>query len=205
VDLPVFALHTVLFPGLPMGLRVFEPRYRRLLRDLGPDGTFVVAAIAHGQEVAGDAEVYRVGVTVATAAPEDLPDGTVGLDIVGRDRVALVEALTNEPYPVWHVEPYPDEGGAGTDQVEAASEAFRRYLRAIGETGAPALPHDPVVASFALAAAAPGLLPLRQQLLEAPGAGARLEQVRTLYANEARLVRALGAGAAGPDPAVNPN
>jgi uncharacterized protein len=205
VDLPVFALHTVLFPGLPLGLRVFEPRYRRLLEDLGPDGTFVVAAIAHGQEVAGDAEVYRVGVTVATSTPEDLPDGTVGLDVVGRDRVALVEMRLHDPYPVWHVEPYPDEGGAGTDQVEAASEAFGRYLRAIGETATPAIPHDPVVASFALAAAAPGLLPVRQQLLEAPGAGARLEQARAIYADEARLVRALGAGAAGPDPAVNPN
>lgn len=195
----------MLFPGLPMALRVFEPRYRRLLEDLGPDGTFVVAAIARGQEVAGGADVYRVGVTVGTATPEDLPDGTIGLDIVGRDRVALIEAVTHEPYPVWHVEPYPDEGGAGTDQVELASEAFGRYLRAIGEEATPALPHDPVVASFALAAAAPGLLPVRQRLLEAPGAGARLEQVRALYADEARLVRALGAGAAGPDPVVNPN
>jgi Lon protease-like protein len=205
VELPVFALHTVLFPGLPMALRIFEPRYRRLLEDLGPDGTFVVAAIAHGQEVAGQADVYRVGVTVATAAPEELSDGTIGLDIVGKERVALVEALALEPYPVWRTEPYPDEGGAGTDQLEAASEAFGRYLRAIGEDAVPALPHDPVVASFALAAAAPGLLPVRQRLLEAPGAGARLEQVRALYHDEARLVRALGAGAAGPDPAVNPN
>ena len=53
MEMPVFALHTVLFPGAAMGLRVFEPRYLALMDDVLPAGTFAVVAIRHGQEVGG--------------------------------------------------------------------------------------------------------------------------------------------------------
>ena len=52
MDLPVFALHTVLFPGQRMALRVFEERYLLMMEDVLP-GPFVVVAIRKGQEVGG--------------------------------------------------------------------------------------------------------------------------------------------------------
>jgi hypothetical protein len=111
-----------------------------------------------------------------------------------------------DPYPVWHVEAFPDEGGAGTDDVQGAGEALLAYLEAAGGTRRrPAVPHDPVVASYVLAAAVPGSIPERQALLELPAAGERLHAVRSVFRRETALVRALGAGAGGAGLEVNPN
>ncbi|MCA1558515.1 MAG: LON peptidase substrate-binding domain-containing protein, partial [Acidobacteria bacterium] len=33
-ELPLFPLPVVLFPGVPMPLHIFEPRYRRMLEDI---------------------------------------------------------------------------------------------------------------------------------------------------------------------------
>lgn len=204
--LPVFPLHTVLFPGLPLALRVFEERYRSLLDEVLPDGSFVVAAIRHGREVGGPAEPYRVGVVVTITDHETDEDGSSRLEVQATERVALIEPVPADvPFPRWRIAAYPDEGGAGTDDVEAATESLRRYLTAIGEEARPIVPHDPVTASWAIAAAVPGLVPDRQDLLEVPGAGERLARARERLSTEARLVTTLGSGVAGADPAINPN
>jgi len=208
MEMPVFALHTVLFPGQAMGLRVFEPRYRALMDDVLPAGTFAVVAILHGQEVGGSYEPYRVGVTVGLEAHDRDEDGSHRLRIVGRDRVALVAPTRQDPYPIWQVEPYPDEGGAGTDAVEAAAVALSSYLSATGEPAGgqvASIPHDPVAASYVLAAATPALVPTHQSLLELAGAGDRLVAVRGIFRHETALVRALGAGVGGAGLDVSPN
>lgn len=205
-DLPVFALHTVLFPGAHLALQVFEERYLGLMDEVLPDGRFVVAAIRRGQEVGGPAETYRVGVIVGVEDYEASTDGSFRLQVLAGERVALIERSSDPaPFPRWRVEPYPDEGGAGTDDVEAAGRALRTYLEATGDRDRPVLPHDPVAASWAVAAAVPGLVPTRQALLEVAGAGERLRRAREVFDVEARLVRALGSGSAGADPVVNPN
>ena len=207
MERPVFALHTVLFPGQPLTLRVFEDRYLRLMDEVLPDGSFVIAAIQRGREVGGPAETYRVGVTVGTTNHGTIVDGSLWLEVRATDRVALIEPVSpGGPFPRWRVAPYPDEGGAGTDDVEAAAGALHRYLSATGEEDArPIIPRDPVTASWAIAAAVPGLVPDRQSLLEAPGAGVRLARARDRLAIEARIVTTLRSGVAGADPAVNPN
>lgn len=212
MELPVFALHTVLFPGASMGLRVFEPRYLALMDDVLPAGSFAVVAIKQGREVGGDYEANRVAVTVAIDAHSIDEHGTHLLRVMGRDRVTLVAPVSDEPYPVWTVEPYPDEGGAGTDDVEAAIAEMDRYLVATEaaerrRTPEPpdlpeardvtAAPHDPVAASYLLAGATPGLVPNHQALLEIPGAGERLAVVRATFRRETALVRTLGAGVGG--------
>ena len=203
---PVFALHTVLFPGQQMALRVFEERYLLMMEDVLPQSAFVVVAIRKGQEVAGPYEAHRVGVTVHIEDYELDEDGTYVLRIAGGDRVALIAQESWTPYPRWRVEPFPDEGGAGTDDVEAAAAALRSYLLASGEAEAvPSISTEPVKASFALAAATPALIPQRQELLEVPSAGERLRMVSEIFQREASLMRALGAGVGGTDLHVNPN
>jgi uncharacterized protein len=206
VDLPVFPLHAVLFPGMRTTLRVFESRYLALLDDILPTGPFVIAAIAHGAEVGGPATPYRVGVVVGIDHHQANDDGSWQLGVLARDRVALIEpASTDRPYQRWRVSPYPDEGGAGTDDVESAAEALKAYLAATGDDARPIVPREPVTASWALAAAVPGLPAVRQALLEVPGAGERLARIQDAFRSETRLVRALGAGVGGADPVVNPN
>jgi Lon protease-like protein len=208
MEMPVFALHSVLFPGQVMALQVFEPRHLALIADVAHTARFVVVAIERGQEVGGTYEPYRVGVTVSIDGfDEDPREGVRLLQITGRDRVALIEPLHADTYPVWQTELYPDEGGAGTDDVQAATASLAAYLRAIGEGSRDVLsvPHDPVAASYVLAAATPGLVPQQQRLLEVAGAGERLDAVRAVFRRETALVRTLGAGVGGAALDVNPN
>ena len=206
VDLPVFALHTVLFPGQRMDLRVFEPRYLAMMDDVLPHEPFVIVAIREGREVGGDYLANRVGVTVRTEDHERLDDGTFVIRVAASERVALLEQVETSPYPAWAVEMFPDEGGAGTDDLESALAAAVAYLAAAGETvTTPAVPHDPVRASWTLAAATPGMVRERQALLEAPGAGARLRSIRETFRRETTMLRSLGASVGGTTFDVNPN
>ena len=205
MDLPVFSLHTVVFPGQQLGLHVFEERYLRMLEDVLPEGPFVVVAIRKGQEVGGPADPYRVGVRVSIRDHEEREGGSCTLEVQGEERVALVAPLEDVPYPRWEVSPFPDEGGAGTEDVEAALRALNRFLAASGEEDTAALGHEPVAASFALAGAVPGLVPQRQVLLEAPGAGERLRLTREILTREANILRVLHSVPGGPQAEVSPN
>ena len=56
VEMPLFPLASVLFPGGQLQLRIFEPRYLDLVRECTRHGTgFGVCLILRGQEVGGGA------------------------------------------------------------------------------------------------------------------------------------------------------
>ncbi|HYT27081.1 MAG TPA: LON peptidase substrate-binding domain-containing protein, partial [Actinomycetota bacterium] len=62
MELPLFPLSTVLYPGLPLPLHVFEERYRQLFaRVLAGDRRFGVVAIVEGREVGGESTYQPVG------------------------------------------------------------------------------------------------------------------------------------------------
>ena len=189
-----------------MELRVFERRYLDMMEAVLPHDPFVIVAIREGMEVGGDYQANRVGVTVQTEHHEQLDDGTFLIRVAATERVALVEQVATSPYPTWNVSAFPDEGGAGTDDLEAALTAAVGYLAAAGESvTTPAVPHDPVRASWALAAATPGLVQDHQRLLAMPGAGARLRSIKETFRRETAMLRSLGASVGGTHFDVNPN
>ena len=58
--IPLFPLHTVLFPGGPLQLRIFEPRYVDMVgRCMREDTGFGVALIVEGSEAGGAAQHGR--------------------------------------------------------------------------------------------------------------------------------------------------
>ncbi len=62
-SLPLFPLHTVLLPGAPLGLRVFEPRYLDLVAECGRKGSgFGICLILEGEEVGAPATPAAFGV-----------------------------------------------------------------------------------------------------------------------------------------------
>lgn len=87
LDLPLFPLRTVLFPGGDLRLRVFEPRYLDLIRQCSRDGSpFGVALILEGLEAGGPALPAAVGTTARIVDFYTLPDGLLGLRCVGESR-----------------------------------------------------------------------------------------------------------------------
>ena len=92
--LPLFPLGTVLYPGLPLPLHIFEPRYRQLVRDLldGPQpGRFGVIAIRKGREtgVDGVSALYEIGCTATLRQIAKYEDGQFDIVTVGSQRFRL--------------------------------------------------------------------------------------------------------------------
>ena len=80
----LFPLHTVLFPGGPLPLRIFETRYtdmvRRCMREQQPFG---VVLIQEGDEAGVVATTATVGCTARIADFHTLQDGLLGISCVG--------------------------------------------------------------------------------------------------------------------------
>ena len=80
----LFPLHTVLFPGGPLPLRIFETRYtdmvRRCMREQQPFG---VLLIQDGDEAGEVATTATVGCTARIADFHTLHDGLLGISCVG--------------------------------------------------------------------------------------------------------------------------
>src|SRR4051812_28609404 len=121
--MPLFPLSTPLFPGIVLPLQIFEPRYRRLMRDLLalPEGSgrrfFGVTAIRQGWEVeriAPAEALYDIGCTARLRAVRREPDGGFRVVTVGGDRFRLLDVVVAEdpPYLRAEVEWLADEEAA---------------------------------------------------------------------------------------------
>lgn len=120
---PIFPLGTVLFPGLPLPLHIFEERYKQMMRRCIHDpGPFVVALIRKGQEALGGlAEPFAVGTMASIRQVDYLEDGKLNLLAAGIERVRIKHTSHELPYLSGTVEafPYPEE------DVSAAADALR--------------------------------------------------------------------------------
>jgi Lon protease-like protein len=96
-EVPLFPLKTVLFPGGPLPLRVFEPRYLDMISYcLRHEHGFGVVLIRQGHEV-GPAEIHDVGTMADIVDWYQGSDGLLGVTAQGRGRfrVASVRVRAN--------------------------------------------------------------------------------------------------------------
>jgi uncharacterized protein len=86
-DIPLFPLNTVLFPGGPLSLRIFERRYLDLVRDCARTGSgFGVCLILHGSETGETTAPAAVGTLARIVDFCTLPDGLLGISAEGGER-----------------------------------------------------------------------------------------------------------------------
>ena len=109
--LPLFPLHTVLFPGAVLPLHIFEERYRQLVRE-GRD--FGVVLIREGREVGSVPQVHEVGTVATLQEVEALPDGRYNIVARGLHRFRLLSTAEPAPYLLGEAEvledPPPEAG-----------------------------------------------------------------------------------------------
>lgn len=87
--MPLFPLRTVLFPGGPLPLRVFEPRYLDMVsRCLRSDSPFGVLLLLAGSEV-GAAGTASLGTLARIVDWYQGSDGILGVTAVGEERFTL--------------------------------------------------------------------------------------------------------------------
>src|SRR4051812_17527811 len=141
--LPLFPLAVVLFPGTPMPLHIFEPRYRRMLEDcLAGDRRF---GITPPGQAGGAPDLGMVGCVAEIRVNQQLPDGRSNIVVLGGDRFVVTELLDGPaPYEVATVRTFEELPGTLPSAEDAAKlrEAFTRYAALVRELS-DALPQDP--------------------------------------------------------------
>ncbi|MBA3529157.1 MAG: LON peptidase substrate-binding domain-containing protein [Propionibacteriaceae bacterium] len=172
-DLSMFPLGSVLFPYLPLHLRVFEQRYLVMLsRLLETDvAEFGVVLIERGQEVGGGEHRFTYG-TVAQITQLGAQEGFVGLVAQGERRFEVIEWLAENPHPRAGVRYLADLewDDALVPLRQRAEQVVRRTLALASEFTEQLWPadvelsDDPVQAAWQLAGVAP-LGPLDQMSL----------------------------------------
>ena len=202
--MPLFPLNAVVFPGVVTPLHIFEERYRALIQELVGiesvfDRVFGILAIREGYEVGdhGMQSAHRIGTLVQLTEIDAYDDGRFDIEVIGRQRLRVIESDSSGPFLRGEVELLPD-----SDEPEAVAEAaaalsvFETYRRQLSELrGGPVLagelPGDPAYLSYALASTCLLTLPQRQALLEADTAQLRLGMLRRTMHEEMRAMRAL--------------
>lgn len=135
-QLAVFPLGSVLFPGMPLPLRIFEPRYVAMLRAVleQPEREFGVVLIERGSEVGGGDVRFGVG-TVARIASVQQDEGLIAVLATGTTRFEVVHWLPDDPYPRAEVRELRglvfDESTAG--DLDAAEALVRTTLARVSE------------------------------------------------------------------------
>jgi Lon protease-like protein len=99
-ELAMFPLGSVLFPGMPLPLRVFEPRYVAMLSSVlaETEHEFGVVLIERGSEVGGGDVRFGVG-TVARVVSVQQTVGSIVLVATGSARFEVVSWLQDDPFP----------------------------------------------------------------------------------------------------------
>jgi Lon protease-like protein len=179
--LPLFPLSVVLFPGTPLPLHIFEPRYRRMLADcLAGDRRFGITPTGAAQEAP---DPGTVGCTAEVRVNQALPDGGANIVVVGGDRFVVTTLVPDPaPYFVAAVRTFDDEAGTPPPppRVALLRETFTRYADMMRELSdveprSPELPEEPLPLSFHVAAAVDVEAPIKQQLLVERSTARRVE------------------------------
>jgi Lon protease-like protein len=192
-DVPLFPLHTVLFPDGLLPLKIFEARYLDMARDCLREKTpFGVCMLKSGGEVAQPDEPSVPESIGCLAEIEDCDVETFGMLLIRARGTRRFRLLSHRVEPsgllVGMAEPLPEdmplEGNEQLAKFGACAEVLERIIATIRERDPDSLPFaepfrldDPAWVSNRLSEVLPIALRARQKLMELTDAGARIDVV----------------------------
>jgi len=129
-EIPLFPLHTVLFPGGLLPLRVFEPRYMEMVSTcLRANEPFGVCLIREGREVGAPAVPHSVGCLARIVQWDMQQLGVLTIVARGERRFRILErSVQRDGLARARIELLAEEGN---EAVPEESEVGVRLLRAI--------------------------------------------------------------------------
>lgn len=176
-ELPIFPLSVVLFPGVPLPLHIFEPRYRQMLSDVRAGNNlfglsyFDASTSTKDMPASGD-----VGCVAEVTETQTLPDGRSNILTIGVIRYRIEDYVERgDPYLVARLSFFEDEEQDDevlhetSRDVAASFTRIAKAVRVINDEQA-ALPDisdtEPQKLSFLVAAAMEVDADVKQELLE---------------------------------------
>lgn len=188
-ELPLFPLPVVLFPGVPLPLHIFEPRYRQLMVDIRQ--TRNLFGLTYFDPTLTDNEVPpagHIGCVAEVTETQTLPDGRSNILTLGVIRYRIESYVERgDPYLVAQVSYFEDDDeneallAAPAKEVAETFTRIAQAVRTINDERA-ALPDisntEPQRLSFLVAAAVEIDAEVKQELLELRFTSERLERLR---------------------------
>lgn len=200
VELRLFPLESVLFPGATLPMRAFETRYRLLVAECLDEGApFGIVLIAEGESVGDDSVTPRtIGTTARITEHETDADGHIVLNVVGERRFRIRALHRDRPY-LWAEVDYPEDSNDTAADLSGRLRAdYSRLLQlraaiAGGYERAPSLPAADGVLADRLAADGSRLWPPEelQAVLEALDVGERIRRTAPILAGMLETSRQL--------------
>jgi Lon protease-like protein len=131
IELPLFPLNLVLFPGTVSPLHIFEMRYRQMIVDCQRDEKPFGIVLARPESEHLNEKPYSVGTMVEIRNLDRLEDGRYTLMAVGTKRFRIVSERRDKPYLSGLVELYEDDAEperAWLPAMQQARDLFGEYL-----------------------------------------------------------------------------
>lgn len=197
IELPLFPLNVVLFPGMVLPLHIFEPRYRLMIGECRQEHKPFGVVLARPESEFMREETYTVGTTAEIRELDELEDGRIILMAIGMQRFRILSQHRKKPYLSGLVEPYEDVSEPTHILASSAKQAqalFKMYLsmllEAAGkETMEVNLPTLPEELSYFIAYLLGAEDEQKQQLLELTSTLQRLQEEIAFLRREVPFMR----------------
>tara|TARA_B100001559_G_C16378216_1_gene565285 strand:+ start:199 stop:855 length:657 start_codon:yes stop_codon:yes gene_type:complete len=100
IEIPIFPLNLVVFPGSKINLHIFEPRYREMMKYCVQNNTgFGICLIKNGEEVGdSDSTPFEIGTYVEFSEIYELPDGRYDIKVEGIHIFQIVNLIYGDLY-----------------------------------------------------------------------------------------------------------
>jgi Lon protease-like protein len=199
--LPLFPLNTVLFPGMPLPLHIFEERYKQMIQlCMDEDELFGVVLIRYGSEALGPlAEPHTIGCTARIVDVQTLAEGRMNITTIGEHRFRILSLDHGSPYLIGEVEYYPIEADLPdqlTPPARRLAPKVKQYMHLLNEIeeielDPDQLPEDPLELAHIGAILLQMPPEKKQELLRSPSALEMLNLSNHIYDREIAFLRAI--------------
>ena len=174
--LPLFPLDVVLFPGAPLPLHIFEPRYKEMINEC------LEQKKPFGMVRAKENAVAEVGCSaVIVNVMKRYEDGRLDISSEGRQRFAIVELNHDRPFLQAEVTWFNDDEPAPIDSkdAETAIQFHEQLFAVLGQDAEIDPAKHPL--SFQLANQLPVDLDFKQAILEMKSEAERIQTLVEYY------------------------
>ncbi len=173
--IPLFPLELVLFPGAPLPLHIFEPRYKEMITEcLLKDQPFGMVRVK-------DSSLAAIGCSASILnVLKKYEDGRLDIAAEGMRRFEITQVNQERTFLQAEVAYFEDEPSLpGQSAVDAVVQLHEQLFAVLGQPVS--VEHDDEMLSFQLANELPVDLDFKQALLEMKSEAERIEILSEYY------------------------
>lgn len=197
-ELPLFPLNTVLFPGMPINLQIFEERYKEMINlCIEKRQPFGVLLISNNEpDTSHVAEPYLIGCSAQITQVQPLGQGRMNITAVGRERFKVITLHHDKSYLTGTVESFPlaDDDREGVfHKGRILRRRLENYLDVLQTAGqlqydAAQLPNDSTAIAYLAAVLLRVEAEQKQELLSMDRTSTMLTELIDIYRREIALL-----------------